>query len=585
MKRLFSPVRLIALIETSRPSDRWLLRILLALCVVTLAWFLLALNNTASVDDVRSGGSISEGILGTPRFVNPVLALTRADQDVTEIVYSGLLRQAADGTLEPDLAAGWTVSADGTVYTVALRDNITFHDEVPVTATDVVYTIELIQNDDLKSPLRSNYSGVTAVALDDRTIEFTLSEPYTPFLHNLTVGILPAHIWRSIPIEQVPFSSYNTTPIGSGPYQIVDTTFSKNGTVEHYELDRFTAHTPVGLLEDITLTFYTEQEQLQEALTDGDIDGTAYLDAVTVASWQDQDTVEVLETPLTRTFGLFFNQNRSEILRDAAVREALDLALDRSVLVTNGLSGAGIPTASIVMGAVPTLESGDVHGAADESPLTIAALVLEEAGWTKNSESGIWELVDGTDRTPLSVTIRTANAPLFQATLASITDQWEAFGVQVVTEQFEQTDLLQSVIRERDFTVLLFGIDPGTSGDLFAFLHSSQQNDPGLNIAQYANLTVDDALETLRTSQDSDARQAARATIDTIVTEERPALFLFRPTVQYVNQSGATPVLPAQLDRPADRFRTITSWYANARQVWPFFTEDNEEVTDFNTEN
>ena len=109
-------------------------------------------NAAFLVNTPISGGTLTEGVIGLPRFINPVLAVTNASQDLTRLVYSGLMKQLPDGSLAPDLAGSYTVSDDGRTYTFTLRDDIYFHDNKPVTSDDVEYTIERAIDSTLKSP-------------------------------------------------------------------------------------------------------------------------------------------------------------------------------------------------------------------------------------------------------------------------------------------------------------------------------------------------------------------------------------------------------------------------------------------------
>jgi ABC-type transport system substrate-binding protein len=89
----------------------------LIVAFVSVVIILEKINNTFMVDIPTSGGTITEGIIGTPTLVNPVLALSDADKDLTSIVYSGLMRKNTDGTFIPDLAEKYTISSDGMTYT------------------------------------------------------------------------------------------------------------------------------------------------------------------------------------------------------------------------------------------------------------------------------------------------------------------------------------------------------------------------------------------------------------------------------------------------------------------------------------
>jgi len=547
--------------------------------MIALVGFALAINQLMSVPGVSAGGSFTEGILGTPRFANPVLAITRADQDVTTLVYSGLMKIAPDGTLVPDVAESIVVSDDGTTYTIVLRTDVQFHDGVQLTANDVLFTIGLAQNADLKSPFRGNWNDVVVEAVDQETLLISLSEPYAPFIENFTIGILPAHIWRTIPIAQVPFSEYNTTPIGSGPYMVKSAAFSSSGTVDSYSLTAAPDHYQNPLIAEITLKFFGTELALGEALTQGTIDATSYIPPEQLGTI-DPEVFTTINTPLPRTFGLFFNQNRSVALRDSAVREALELVLDRQAIIDQAISGSGIPSLESVVSSTSAVQSTDVASTSnltDTQRLEAARSILEDADWSLTSV-GTWEKEIDDSAIDLTVTIRTANNPTLEATLEAVTAAWRELGVTVLTEQYEQTDLIQSVIRPRDFSVLLFGLDVSRSRDLFPFWHSSQQNDPGLNITQYANLTVDDYLETARVSQNEPDRLAAIDSALTVIRTERPAIFLFQPTNVYVVNRSIQTAPMQQMGRPADRFSNIAIWNTSTSDLWPFFqtSPDNQ---------
>lgn len=147
--------------------------------------------------------------MGTPRFVNPVLAVTRADKDISALVYDGLMRLGAEGTLVPNVAESVTVSEDGLTYNVTLKQNIHFHDGTPLTARDVAFTVLRMQNPVLNSPLRANFDGISVEEIGEYELNFVLPEAYGPFIENLTFGILPSIYGRTQ--ESMNFRLANTT--------------------------------------------------------------------------------------------------------------------------------------------------------------------------------------------------------------------------------------------------------------------------------------------------------------------------------------------------------------------------------------
>ncbi len=559
--------RLIGSIERQRTSDRVLLRALFFAILATLTLGIIGVNNHYLAATPVPGGTMTEGIVGIPRFVNPVLAVTRADQDMSALIYRGLMKINPEGILITDLAESVTVSDDGKTYNVVMKRDLRFHDDTPLTARDVAFTIGLIQNPDLKSPLRGNWSGVTIEEISEYELNIVLDEAYTPFIENFSVGIIPKHIWSNIPVEQIAFSQRNTEPIGAGPFKIKEVVRNESGLIESYELE---SAYPNIKLDNFIVRFYQNESDLKDAFVAENITSTANLPLESLADITADGTYTLVQRPLPRVFALFFNQNKSPALLDAAVREALELMLDRDAIVEDALLSYGVPTASPIP---PTGDAVDW----DSQMETVASTTVEQAtakltkaGWQKNSEGVFEKRIDG-NLVPLSVTIRTANSSLFERTTTAIADSWRELGVQVDVEQYEQSDLLQAVIRPRDFEALLFGIDMNRSVDLYPFWHSSQREDPGLNIAQYANLEVDNLLTTARTATDKTLRDTSATAAMNIIMNERPGLFLFVPTLTYVIKSDITIAPINSISKPQDRFMNIENWHVARENRWPIF--------------
>ncbi|MCB9811995.1 peptide ABC transporter substrate-binding protein [Candidatus Nomurabacteria bacterium] len=566
--------RFFSYLRALKTSDRFVLYaaglvfIIAALCSVH------ALSKDNLVTIPERGGILKEGVLGAPRFVNPVLAITRADMDLSSLIYSGLLKLSAEGTLENDLAESITVSDDGLIYNVVLKENISFHDGVPVTADDVLFTIALIQNPDLKSPLRGSWSGVSTEKISEREFNIILETPYTPFMENLTVGILPKHLWGGLSIEELPFSQTNTEPVGSGAYELETLKRTKSGLIESYVLRAYSQHGQTPNIDQIEVTFFSSESDLNTALTSGAITSTAYLDPKDVAVL-DTERFSVYDMALPRVFTIFFNQNKTPVLRDSAVREALDTAIDKEALVTTVLGGHGIPTDVPVPAGFSTLESTSTKTTATgtDDRIAKARAILEDGDWVQ-SEDGVWQKDIDDTVTTLSLTLATGNTDVFVDTAAFIADAWETLGVAVEVQKYEQTDLVQAVIRPRDYQTLLFGTDIGRSLDLYPFWHSSQREDPGLNIAAYANITADDQLEVLRSSTDENERRNALQAFNEEIEEDHPAIFLYTPTFTFVVNKNIMSIPLQRIARASERFSTIADWYMNEDQVWPFFTDN-----------
>ncbi len=540
------------------PGDQLIASILGGLVALTLLAGLFGLERTFLVVEPAYGGAFTEGIVGTPRFVNPLIALSDADRDLAKLTYAGLMGTRGDGSLEPVLAESYSVSEDGKIYTFVLRPGITFSDGSPVTAEDVVFTVEKAQDPGLKSPELANWSGVKAEAVDARTVRFTLPRAYAPFLQDTTLGILPARLWRDVTNAEFPFSPLMSTPVGAGPFMVDRVTRSKEGVITEYTFKSFKGYA-LGrpYLDNIRFVFVDEESDLELALQNKRVDsgyGVAREGALTA--------------PYARIFGAFFNANQNPVFSEPAVRRALSLAIDRSAITQSILGGYASP----IMGPVPPgsgIETTPVPVL--ENRIQAAADVLTDAGWKYDEEARIWDnpKVDA----ELRVTLRTSNVPELKLVAQQVQSDWASLGVPTSLELFEPGDLTQNVIRPREYEALLFGMVVGRDQDLFAFWSSSERSDPGLNIALYANSTVDTLLERVRTEQNNETRLKDLATLEEQIAGDYPAAFTHAPDFVYAAPKGIHGIELPQIASPSDRFANIAGWYRYTQEVWPFLAK------------
>lgn len=567
--------RLEALLLAFSPSERLVLYvILIALAASTLA-LLAGANAAVSVNVPARGGSLVEGEIGPARFINPLLASSQADQDITELVYSGLTRVLPDGSIVPDLASSYDISQDGTTYTFKLRDNAAFQDGTPVTSADVVFTIQAAQNPLVKSVHRADWDGVAVSAPDAHTVVFKLAKAYAPFLQNTTLGIMPEHLWKGIAASDLPFSPLNTHPVGSGPYSVQDVSTDNTGSATRYDLvpfSRFALGEPH--LSRITFLFYPNEEALVKALNARAINSVAGLSASELSNVKRTDE-QVLRVALPRVFGIFFNQSHAAVLADASVRAALDTAIDKQLLVQAVLTGSGVPLSGpIPPGVLPNSSAQVPAGAATSSlaytdaSIAAARAVLQKGGWTLSQDTGSWK---NAKKQELSLSLATADSPELTATASAVAAAWRAVGVKVAVQIYPIAELNTNVIRPRSYDAILFGEVVGRELDLFAFWHSSQRNDPGLNLAMYANTQVDSLLSQARTTTDEKAREKLYAQFAQIIAKDRPAVFLFSPEFIYIVPQNLHGVSLGALTMPGERFLDVYQWYTDTERVWSVF--------------
>ncbi len=561
-------------------GDRLILYILGILLALSTLVLIVQVNNAVSVEVPARGGTLVEGEIGPARFINPVLTLSQADEDLTQLVYSGLMRATPLGTYVPDLAQSYDVSPDGTTYTFHLRANATFQDGTRVTASDVLFTVQAAQNPDIKSPRRADWEGVQVTAPDQNTVVFKLPHAYAPFIDNATMGILPKHIWENVSTEEFPFSPANTHPVGSGPYRIASVSTDSTGSPTRYDLVPFAQFSlSEPYLAHITFSFYQNQAAMVAAFSARRIDAIAGVSPTDLATVKRTD-VAVVRVALPRVFGVFFNQSHAAVLADLSVRQALDAAIDKSQLVQTIFGGYGVA----LDGPIPPEVSGTITPSApmawthvpvsnasttpSDANVSAARAILAKGGWKFNTSTNAWMKGKQT----LSFALATADQPQLVATANAVAAAWRASGINVSVQVYPLSEFNQNVIRPRQYDALLFGEVVGRSTDLFAFWHSSQRNDPGLNVAMYANAKVDALLSSARATTDISARDKLYAQFVSAIQKDTPAVFLYSPQFIYVVPKSLQGIELGALTTPSERFLNVYQWYTETEYVWSVFS-------------
>lgn len=567
------------LIKTFSLSEKTLFGIFVVILIVSTFNMLTRINFAYTSEVPQFGGTLTEGFVGTPRFINPTLALSDTDRDLTTLLYSGLMRLSAKDQLIPDLAENYSISEDGVTYTFNLRKDAVFHDDVPVTADDVIFTIKTIQDPAFKSPQLSHWDGVIAEKVDQHTVTFTLAQAYNPFLYNTTVGILPIHLWQDVPAEEFAFHILNNQPIGSGPFELSRIERHRSGIPSQYILksfDKFTLSKP--FIETFELNFYRNYEDALEALQNRSIDSLHGISSRSAYAVENTDEHMIHRISLPRAFGVFLNQSEAPALENTQVRRALSYAINRQSLINNVLSGYGKPLfgpipQSLVDFTVHTPEIPELSASStfNNPQLDTALSLLSEAGWERNT-NGIIHKADNEEEI-LSLSLVTNSIPELVQSAEFVAKQWKTLGINVDLQIYEPNDVTQNVIRTRDFQSLLFGQVLDRNLDLYAFWHSSQRHDPGLNISGYANITVDKRLEEIRTLNHTAEREEKIKEIEDEVVTDMPVIFLYSPELIYTTPPHLSYTLPETIITSTDRFADVHNWFLKTERVWNIFNK------------
>lgn len=556
---------IVTLVRNFSRTERYIFIALACAMTISVFGILVSLyQKTTTIVPVR-GGSYTEAIMGTPRFINPVLAHSTTDQDLVEIIFAGLMTY--DGTrYVPELAKEYHISDDGTEYTFILRDDITFHDGKSLTADDVVFTIETIQNSVVQSPLRNEWLGISVSARDQNTVVFTLDHAYAGFLRLTTVGILPRHLWQEYVPDRMDSSPYNMKAIGAGPYTLQHINKNKVGIPERIVLKKNSDYVLGNpFIRTLSFDFFTDNQNITSKLKNHALDGFFFTsnNELNEGGFRGFENISFIQS---QVFGIFFNTQTQPLFQDPTIIQALEIGLSREAIIKHVLNDAGTPVCDILppgmTGYLPCTSLPMTQG----DRIQQATRLLENHGWKRNRE-GILEK----NGVILGFTLALPNNPELKETAAMIQTAFSELGIIVQPQIFEPGNFDQDVIRPRSYQALLFGQHYEHDTDAFAFWHSSGIVDPGLNIGMMQSSSVDTLLE--RTLTTFDDEQRARLFKDLApLTPEPRALMLYSPwSIYTVDNDVHIPTSITSITQPSERFSTIHTWFIFTNRVWKLF--------------
>lgn len=560
--------------ERPRLPFRWQVIVLaLGLAMIVGGGLYLVLNAAPVADapapppevgavDVVQSQDYSEAIVGQPVLVNPLLATSQADRDLSALIYAGLTRVDEYGQPIPDMASEWTVSDDGLTYTFTLRDGITWHDGAPFTADDVAFTMEVLRDPEFPGPadLAAFWRSVETYARDAHTVEFVLTAPLTAFPEYASIGILPRHLLAGVAPADLAADSFNLAPVGTGRLRWVSSEAPEEGTVV-VRLEPFAGFYDAGRrvgFDSVTLRFYAEPADAFRALGP-EAQALGGLDAAELDAILGSAAYNVYSMRLPTTAMIVFNQGAAERLpffQDVAVRRALTAALDRAAIVQTALPREAALADSPLL---PGTWAYTADNAAIPYDPAGAGLMLDEAGWVQDGGTRARE------GQAIRFTLLVTDRPSDQAIGESVVAAWQALGVDVELEVLTPEELMAQLAagadgqRAYDAALVEFGQGRLADPDPYPFWHDSQVAE-GQNIAGLSDRDISEALEIARRDSNGVRRADLYRQFQQVFNERAAAIVLYNPLYNYAVSCQVQNVRPAIFVGPADRFRNMDEW-------------------------
>lgn len=550
-----------------------------------------------------SGGSYTEGLVGSPKYINPLYASNRdVDIDISSLIFSSLFKYNEKGVLVGDLAESWTKSEDGKEYSIVLKKNVVWHNGEQLSADDVVFTVQAIKNPKFRSPLKSSFSGFDVEKVDDHTVKFKLSQAYAPFLNLLTFGVLPRSIWGAVTPESATLAEFNLKPIGSGPYKFKSLIKNKNGEVKEYILEVNEAYYGAKpFVSTVSFKFYFDSNSAIKALNDNSVDGISYLPFNDRKNLFAKSSLVFNYLHQPQLEAVFFNKKNNELLAEKNIRLALDQAINRQAIIDEVFQGQAREAVGPILEDSPAFNSeikkteyspasaekllseegfikivvsnDDLNNPARELEGIPVSDFISKASDKEVDAAGTWLVKKGTKKNPVNtffvISLTYPDTTDSSLIAGKIQEAWQAIGVKTSLNPLPSSQISSQVALEKNFEALLFGENLGADPDVYAFWHSSQI-DGGLNIASYSNEKADKLLEDARLEVDEKSRLEKYRNFQELVKNDEGAIFLFSPNYLYLQVKKLRGFNGTTIIEPSNRLSSIANWYlrVNRNFVW-----------------
>lgn len=547
---------------------RWqILLILIGVALVGLFLTYLAVNYTIVLRPGR-GGTYVEGIVGFPRYLNPLLSgYSEVDRDICALMFGGLTRLNEHGEVETDLARSWEVTLDGLMYTFYLRPNVYWHDGVPLTADDVVFTVGLLQDPAFPGPpeLGADLWRVVKVEKVGRyTVRFTLPGPYAyaPFLDYTTFGILPAHLLSGVRAADLPDAAFNLSPVGSGPFKLADMNL-ENGVVTSLVLEQFPYYygaTPY--LDRIQFRFYPSSQVALDAYEADEVEGIGSIPLADLPRARALTALNLYSAQLAEYGVVLLNLTRADLpfFQEREVRQALLYALDRQKIIDGALNGQALVAHSPLIPGTWAYKT-DVQRY-EYDPARAQAL-LDEAGWVlPRHGDGIRRKGDR----PLAFTLLTSSEPARIAVARMLAQQWAVVGITATVATVSPAEAFE-VLESRSFEAILIHLTLPGDPDPYPFWHETQV-EGGQNYAGFKHRRISEIVEQARITLNREQRVQLYYEFQDVFAQEVPALPLYVPVYTYGVDKRIHNVQIGPLVYPSERFRTVADWWIIPRRVF-----------------
>ena len=501
-----------------------------------------------------------EAIVGEAQSLNPLFAVEDNARDIDSLVYESLVTVDAAQSPVPRLARSMTVSEDRMTYVFRIRGGVRWADGEPFSLDDVLFTYHLMQDPAYDQPQASFWKEVKVEQNGIDEVRFVLKAPSASFPYALRGGIIPAHVFRDVPVQAIANDLHSgAQAFGTGPF-MVESIAQNHKSVT---LKRNPNALAPANLDHLVLRSYPTLADAVDAVSRGEADAIGALQPPQLGTLAKRPDLTINEL---RTFSftaalINLTPDMSVYFNPPAVRQALVQAIDRRQLLSV-LDGRG----DAAPGPIPPTDWAYDRETASRYGYDLAAArkTLDATGWVLPPGGSVRQR-SGKD---FSISIVTADSYPYVQVADVLAKQFAAVGVQLTVDVVPSTVLVSRYLVGKKYQMALVAFDNGPDPDQFGLWHSSNSADP-LNFSSPLlpkQALIDKDLEDGRSTLNKKERKAAYVDFQDLMSEAVPAAFLYEPHYAYIVSKRVHGVRTNPVVEPVDRFQYVTEWWVDVKR-------------------
>lgn len=440
------------------------------------------------------------------------------------MIYDTLVEEMGISDFQPGLAESWEVSDDGLVWTFKIREGVSFHDGTPCDANAVAWSLNWTLENDIETFAFYLYNFAEIVALDDTTLQVTLSDPVGNMEYLLMyVWILPESVWGEMTYDEIMEFEDIAAATGTGPYVLKEWVEGEYLILEANQ-DYFRG---APAIDEIIWREYATEDSTVQALIAGEIDVIASdtIPSTAIETLQAVDNIEVPIMESTTIDELIINSHEEgsqpASLWDPAVRLAIAYAIDKQQIINVAYLGYADPASVIIPRSMGDWHNSDVV----DIPFDVAAgnEVLDEAGFVDSDGDGVREYSDGT---PLEYRLYATDDATEARILEIISNGLSQIGISAPPTLMDEDSLI-SLYPAFDFDLVYWGwgLDPDPDFAMLIFT-CDQREEGGWSDSGYCDEEFEQMYYEQSITVDHETRRQLIWEMSAKLFEERPYIVL-----------------------------------------------------------